>query len=77
MQIPDAQKRQSSQQCRLALLGPTSVKAVRKTLVKLTPGGEIDEATFPFQAHYVSSIYLLDQTLTYVYDRPYNIRPYN
>jgi len=31
-------KRQSSQQCGLALLGPTSVKAARKTLVKLTPG---------------------------------------
>ncbi len=30
-------KRQSSQQCHLALLGPTSVKAVGKTLVKLTP----------------------------------------
>jgi hypothetical protein len=33
-------KRQSSQQCHLALLGPTSVKAVSKTLVKLTPGGQ-------------------------------------
>jgi len=31
-------KRQSSWQCRLALLGPTSIKAARKTLVKLTPG---------------------------------------
>jgi len=31
-------KRQSSWQCRLALLGPTSVKAVSKMLVKLTPG---------------------------------------
>jgi len=30
-------KRQSSWQCRLALLGPTSVKAACKTLVKLTP----------------------------------------
>jgi len=29
-------KRQSSQQCHLALLGPTSVKAARKMLVKLT-----------------------------------------
>jgi len=29
-------KRQSSQQCHLALLGHTSVKAARKTLVKLT-----------------------------------------
>jgi len=33
-----AKKRQSSQQCHLALLGPMSVKAARKTLVKLTPG---------------------------------------
>jgi len=32
-------KRQSSQQCHLALLGPTSVKAARKTLVKLTTEG--------------------------------------
>ncbi len=31
------QKRQSSWKCRLALLGPTSVKATHKTLVKLTP----------------------------------------
>jgi hypothetical protein len=31
-------KRQSSQQCHLALLGHTSVKAARKTLVKLTLG---------------------------------------
>jgi hypothetical protein len=29
-------KRQSSQQCHLALLGRTSVKAAHKTLVKLT-----------------------------------------
>jgi len=34
----NVQKRQSSQQCHLGLLGPTSVKAARKTLVKLTPG---------------------------------------
>jgi hypothetical protein len=32
------QKRQSSQQCHLAILGPTSIKDVCKTLVKLTPG---------------------------------------
>ncbi len=31
-------KRQSSQLCHLALLGPTSVKAVHRTLMKLTPG---------------------------------------
>jgi hypothetical protein len=54
------------------LLGSTGAKSARRMLMKLTPGGEIDEATFPFLAHYVSSIYLLDQTLTYVYDRPYN-----
>ncbi len=30
-------KRQSSQQCHLALLGPMSVKAASRTLVKLTP----------------------------------------
>jgi len=53
-------------------LGSTGAKAAHKTLMKLTSGGEINEATFPFLAHYVSSIYLLDQTLTYVYDRPYN-----
>jgi len=35
---PECAKRQSSQQCRLALLGPTSVKAVRRTMMKLTPG---------------------------------------
>jgi hypothetical protein len=35
--IPNAQKRQSSQQCHLALLGSTSLKAASKTLVKLTP----------------------------------------
>jgi len=38
MQIPNAQKRQSSQQCRLALLGPTFVKAVCRALMKSTPG---------------------------------------
>jgi len=37
-QIPIVQKRQSNQQCCLALLGPTSVKAAHKTLVKLTQG---------------------------------------
>jgi len=37
-QIPNAQKRKSSQQCHLALLGPMSVKAARKSLVKLTLG---------------------------------------
>jgi len=31
-------KRKSCQQCHLALLGPTSVKDARKTLVKLTLG---------------------------------------
>jgi len=31
-------KRKSSQQCHLALSGPTSVKAARKMLVKLTQG---------------------------------------
>ncbi len=31
-------KRQSSQQCHLVLLGPTSVKAAQKMLVKSTPG---------------------------------------
>jgi len=30
-------KRQSSQQCHLVFLGPMSVKAARKMLVKLTP----------------------------------------
>jgi len=30
-------KRKSSQQCYLALLGPTSIKAARKMLVKLSP----------------------------------------
>jgi hypothetical protein len=30
-------KRHLCQQCHLALLGPTSVKAARKTLVELTP----------------------------------------
>ncbi len=30
--------RQSGQQCHLARLGPMSVKVVRKTLMKLTPG---------------------------------------
>jgi len=30
-------KRQSSQQCCLALLGPMSVKATRKMLMKLSP----------------------------------------
>ncbi len=36
-QILNAPKRKSSWQCCLALLGPTSVKAARKTLMKLTP----------------------------------------
>jgi len=30
-------KRQSSQQCHLALLGPMSVKAAHKMFIKLTP----------------------------------------
>jgi len=37
-QIPNAQKRQSSQQCRLALLGPMGVKAVCRMLMKFSPG---------------------------------------
>jgi hypothetical protein len=39
---PECKKRQSSQQCHLALLELTSLKAARKTLVKLTPGNEND-----------------------------------
>ncbi len=35
---PKCTKRRLSQQCHLALLGPMSVKAACKTLVKLTPG---------------------------------------
>ncbi len=35
---PKCAKRHSSWQCRLALLGPTSVKAARKTLMKLRQG---------------------------------------
>jgi len=31
-------KRQSSQQCHLVLLGPSSIRAAHKTLVKLTTG---------------------------------------
>ncbi len=38
LQILNVQKKQSSWQCCLALLGPTSVKAARKTLVKLIHG---------------------------------------
>jgi len=45
-QIQNAQKRQSSQQCRLALLGPTSIKAAHKMLVKLTPGLAVNYATY-------------------------------
>jgi hypothetical protein len=33
-----SQKRQSSQHCHLALLRPTSIKAERRMLMKLTPG---------------------------------------
>ncbi len=36
-QIPNAQKRQSSQHCLFTLLGSGSVKVERRTLVKLTP----------------------------------------
>jgi len=35
---PKCAKRQSNQQCRLVLLGTTDVKAVHRTLMKLTPG---------------------------------------
>jgi len=41
-------KKQSSQQCHLPLLGPTSVKAACKTLVKLTP--ENDQSFIRFHA---------------------------
>jgi len=41
---PECAKKRVSQQYHLALLGPTSVKAARKTLVKLTPG--FDSTTF-------------------------------
>ncbi len=37
-QIPNARKKQSSQQCCLALWEPTGVKAVRWPLMKLSPG---------------------------------------
>jgi len=43
------QKRQSSQQCHLVLLGPTSVKAARKMLVKLTPAAAA--LLFSFEAN--------------------------
>jgi len=36
LKVQNAQKRQSGWQCCLVLLGPTSVKAASKTLVKLT-----------------------------------------
>jgi len=39
-------KRQSSQQYHLALLGPTSVKAARKMLVKLKPVVNILQGAF-------------------------------
>jgi len=42
--LVDPKKRQTSQQCQLALLGPTSIKAVRKMLMKLT----VDFVFFPF-----------------------------
>jgi len=38
---PECAKRQSCQQCHLALLGPTIVKAAHKTLVKFTPERDI------------------------------------
>ncbi len=38
---PKSTKRQSSHQFLLALLGSTQVKALRKTLVKLTPGWKV------------------------------------
>jgi len=40
-------KRQSSEQCYLALLGPTSIKTAHKMLVKLTPWSRA--LFFPYQ----------------------------
>jgi len=54
-------KRQSSWQCCLALLGPMSVKAARKTLVKLTPGVNfinIIHTNFLYKCHFGSFLYL-------------------
>jgi len=41
--------KKDSQQCHLALLGPTSVKAARKTLMKLTPGGNPTNLFLPIK----------------------------
>jgi len=56
------QKRQSSQQRHLVLLGPTSVKAARKTLVKLPPGviRQIQLSLFHVETHSWSFGHALD-----------------
>ncbi len=47
IQMPNAQKRQSSKQCCFALLVPTSLKALGKMLMKSTPRGQCHQ---PFGA---------------------------
>jgi len=47
-------KRQSSQQCCLALLGPTGIKAVQRTLMKLTLGGNLVKKKFSLKQVKVS-----------------------
>jgi len=49
-------KRQSSQQCHLVLLGPTSIKAARKALVKLTPGVTEKAATYGKKSNHPFSV---------------------
>jgi len=59
--ILKTQKRQSSQQCRFVLLGPTSIKAAHKMLTKLTPGvnfNDILRSNFSYERRFGSFFYL-------------------
>jgi len=42
-------KKQSNQQCHLALLEPTSIKAARKTVMKLTPGCSLSYFSYEYE----------------------------
>jgi len=68
---PECAKRQSSQQCHLALLWPTSVKSGRKTLVKLTPDRE-HYSVFDIRHQDFGHVFLYWRTFLFTISLRYN-----
>jgi len=53
-QIPKAQKRQSGQPCHFTLLGPMSIKAAHKMLMKLTPEAKFSNGNLALGVNFIN-----------------------